>query len=579
MRKTNLILKLLSLTLLLAGPLLSPVKGYSQPPFLDTEYLKIIQNRISPHIIYPKEAQIKGWEGRVKVKFIFTQDGSIRKIDVAESSGYPVLDAAAISAVKDASPYPFPKNYSQDELEIILQVNYAGDKTSPPTESQPSQTTQSTNVQKELTQFIDLAVENNEPLKVAREEIESVQLKVTEAKRNLFPALKLLGYTTEGEFSKVDFEENEARVQLDQPLYYGARLTDTIKQARANLEITKKNYDRLKFDLMQKTETAYYKLAVSKKHLIQKEALKQEAEELLEKIEKLSLAGLVIPLEVSGARAWFEQIGFQVESVKQDLSMAELTFRQVLNIKQAPDIHAELLEAANLNLDLDTCLNAAFQHRPEISISRSLIKFYDYGKRIEVNKSNAFTVDLTSFYGHYRGHFTNDPWARSDNWYAGVKVTKPWGGNTLNTSYNQERVLPRLGQTSPNESATTNAEFNLLDNLKSRYDKKKSEIDLHRSLSDLDETRKSITAEVQEAFLNYQKAALQLKATETEMKFRRNDADVTRIRAMVLETSLSNAVASLNELSETQTKYIQALTNYQISLVNLKKACGYSLKI
>lgn len=620
-----------------------PQSVYSQVIFPAPDYVGFIQDKIHSFFVYPPEAQIRSWEGVVKVRFTLAQDGRIKDIDIAESSGYPLLDAAAILAIKDASPYPFPENYSfERDLEIILPVIYekpkAAAKAAP--EESSSSSPQLTYVQPlpsevkkepalpsnnssvilpeqvndtqlpltkaqtppqndsesqaepavsqtqpeipdpaELTYFSELALENNQPTKVAREEIELAQLKVTEAQRGLFPNLKVSAYNTKGDVFKVDYEEREAKIQVDQPIYYGGRLKDTSRQAKVNLEITEKNYDRLKLDVMHKTETAYYNLVAAKMNLKLKDALRQEAKELLGKIEKLSEIGMTTPLEASSAAAWYKQIEFQIDSIKHDMFMAELTFKQVLNIKEVPRIEAGLLEARELNLDLGTCLEAALQHRPEVYLSELLVKFNDYGQKIEESKERDFQIDLTGSYGHYQGAFVTEKMRSSDNWYAGVKVSKPWGGNTLNSSYTSERTQPRFGQTSATGSSTISADFSLLDNLKRLSDKKKSDIDLHRSLSDFNESAKTVAFEVQDAFLGYQKSVLQLNAAEAEMKFRRTEAEVTKVRSMVGEASLSSAMESLFSLSEAQTKYIQALANYQISLANLKKASGYGIKI
>lgn len=595
---------------------LSPKLAYTQTLFPNPEYIGFIQQKIDSCFIYPPEAKAKSWEGIVKVRFTLAQDGRIKEIDIAESSGYPLLDAAAILAIKDASPYPFPQDYlTEEELEITLPVIYQQSKPQAPSPAQetpppvpmlplhplplssgqeslaPTEEVKSqappveseekplTIAQQELGYFTGLALKNNQPTKVAQEEVELAQLKVTEAQRNFFPNIKISGYNTEGEVFKVDYEEREAKVQLDQPLFYGGRLKDTLNQAKVNLEITRKNYDRLKLDVVHKTETSYYNLVAAKMHLKLKGALQEETKEMLEKIEKLAQAGMATPLEVNSARAWSEQIKFQIDSINQELFMAELTFKQVLNIKEAPKIEAELLEAKRLSLDLGNCLEIALQNRPEVYLSELLVKFNDYGQKVEASKERAFTVDLTSSYGHYQGAYKTEKMRESDNWYAGVKISKPWGGNTLNTSYTTEETQPRFGQTSPTASSTISAEFNLLDNLKRLSEKKKADIDLYRSLSDFNESAKTVAFEVQDAFLNYQKAVLQLNTAEAEMRFRRNEAEVTKVRAMVGETSLSSAMESLYNLSEAQTKFIQALANYQISLANLKKACGYGIKI
>jgi TonB family protein len=604
--------------------------AYSQSTttWLTPEYVSLIQNRINTNFIYPQEAITQGWEGVVKVRFTLTADGRIKDIDVAESSGYPLLDAAAILAIKDASPYPFPKDSQEGEIEIIVPVRYEQIKplTSAPQEAVPLSASEKPITQEEsqismpspqeskvpaqevietpqapaekppeepaqpqesrglilppeLTYFMHLALQNNQPTRVAQEEVELAQLKVLEAQRNFFPAAKVQAYNTTGEVYRLDYEEREARLEVTQPLYYGGRLTGAMKQAKVNLEITQKNYDRLKFDVMQKTETAYYNLIAAKMNLKQKEELQQEAKELLGKIQKLEMGGMIIPIEAESAANWYDQILLQIDAIKQDLYMAELTLKQVLNIKETPKIEAYAIEAKRLNLDLNNCLEIAFKNRPELYLSELLVKFNDYGQQVEAIKNNAFTVDLTSSYGKYEGAYKTEKMRQSDNWYIGFKATKPFGPSTLNSAYTREKTQPRFGQTSPTESSTISGELNLLDNLRRLSDKKRADIDLQRSMSDFDETLKTITFEVQDAFLNYQKALLGLNTAENEIKFRRSQMEVIKIRALVGEASLSATMEALYTLGESQTKYLQALSSYQISLVNLKKATGYGLKI
>ncbi|MBM3255657.1 MAG: TolC family protein, partial [Candidatus Omnitrophica bacterium] len=363
-----------------------------------------------------------------------------------------------------------------------------------------------------------------------------------------------------------------------QPIYYSGRLQDTIRQSKANLEITKKNYDRLELDVIQKAETAYYNLVAAKMHLREKVNLAEEAKSILSKIDRLAKAGMIIPLELASSKSWFKQLELQVKGIEQELFMAELTFKQIMNVKEAPQIKAQLLGAKKLGLDFESCLQIAMQSRPEVYLSEMLVKFNRYGKRIEQEKG-AFKMDLVGSYGFYSGHYITEPWQKSTNWYTGFKVTKPWGANTTNASYTTETVQPKFGQTSATQSSTISGEFNLLDNMKSIAEKKKAGVDLLRSMGDLDETLKTIHFEVQDAFLKYEKAILQLNTAEGEMNFRRTEAEITKTRAMVGEASFSSTIESLYSFSEAHTRHIQALANYYISLANLKKACGYGLQL
>lgn len=616
--KCRLIIGLL-LSLILS---VSSVSGQSTT-WLTPEYIGLIQQKIDTYFTYPLEAQSNGWEGIVKVKFTLTADGRIKDIDIAESSGYPLLDAAAILAIKDASPYPAPASTAAkgEELEIIVPVRYeqlpapplAQEKTDttqqkpislsrenqpafiespkpaggvpgsisyasqlPPSGQQPGQQKAGS---LELSYFLNLALQNNQPTKIAQEEVEMANLKVIEARRNFFPTLKIQAYNTNGQVYKVDYTEREARAEINQPVFYGSRLNDTVKQAQANLDMTRKNYDRLKADVLQKSEVAYYNLITAKMHYREKEALLKEAGELVERIRKLGAMNVIIPLEVEGAANLYDQIQLQLDAVKHDLFMAELALRQVLNVKEAPRIDAQALEAKKVNLNLDHCLDLALKNRPEIFLSEMLVKFNDYGKRVENAKANGFTVDFTSYYGSYEGAYKGEKMQHSENWYLGLKASKPLGGSTLNASYTDEHSQPRFGQTSPTQSSTVSADFSILDNLKRLSENKKSEIDLQRSLSDFNETLKTIKFEVQDAFLNYQKTLLQFSTAEADMKFRRMQAEVAKVRALAGETSITSALEALYNLSEAQSNYIKSLGSYHISLANLKKATGYGLKI
>jgi len=607
--------------------------GYTQPLFLTPEYLGFIQEKISSSFIYPQEALLKGWEGIVKVKFVVAENGRIKDIDIAESSGYPLLDAVAILAIKDASPYPFPEGYpGGKDLEIVLPIDYQQPKSASSVTflSAPSVTESSNSFvpkllqeevstepimqeqvvapeplsveqllsplslspiiegagehilstqNKELADFVQTALTNNQPTKIAREEVELAQLKVTEAKRNFFPSLKIQSYATEGEVYKIKYEEKENKIQLDQPLFYGGRLIDSLKQAQANLEINQKNFERLKLDVVQKTEAAYYNLVSSRILLKQQEKIYKEGMGLLGSIEKLTDIGMLIPLEATSARSWLEQIRFQMDSTKQDLYMAELTLKQVLNIQELPDIKTQLLEPKRLNLDFESCLETAMKRRPEIYLSELLVKFNEYGKKVEASKSKSLTLDFTSSYGSYEGAYKTEPMQSSDNWYIGIKASRPWGASTINTTVSSEETQPRFGQTSATASSTISTELNIFDNLKRISDKKKADIDFRRSISDFDETLKTINFEVQDAFLNYQKAILQFNTALSEMKFRRNELKVAKIRALTGEATISSALSSLVSFSEALTKYMQALGNYYISISNLRKATGYGFEI
>ncbi len=90
----------------------------------DAFYLNSWRRKIETigNLNYPEEARRRKLYGSLRLMVAILPDGSLKEIEVLESSGHKVLDDAAIRIVRLAAPYaPFPDELRQstDVLEII----------------------------------------------------------------------------------------------------------------------------------------------------------------------------------------------------------------------------------------------------------------------------------------------------------------------------------------------------------------------------------------------------------------------------------------------------------------------------
>jgi protein TonB len=60
--------------------------------------VRAAQRKLSEHLFYPPEAIARGIEGEVRLILTLSADGAVENVSIAASSGYPVLDNAAIKA-------------------------------------------------------------------------------------------------------------------------------------------------------------------------------------------------------------------------------------------------------------------------------------------------------------------------------------------------------------------------------------------------------------------------------------------------------------------------------------------------
>lgn len=89
------------------------------------KYLMDMKRKIEFHWEYPQLAARNGWQGSLKINFKINRDGSVSDISLERSSGYPMLDDAAITAVRLSAPFPpFPENFSIDDISIKGQFTY-----------------------------------------------------------------------------------------------------------------------------------------------------------------------------------------------------------------------------------------------------------------------------------------------------------------------------------------------------------------------------------------------------------------------------------------------------------------------
>lgn len=84
------------------------------------EHFAYIRDLLRKRLVYPPLARKMGWGGRTVVSFTILEDGSVQKIRVTESCGFPLLDKCAVETVKTAAPFPRPPV----RADITVPVNF-----------------------------------------------------------------------------------------------------------------------------------------------------------------------------------------------------------------------------------------------------------------------------------------------------------------------------------------------------------------------------------------------------------------------------------------------------------------------
>jgi protein TonB len=74
---------------------------------------------------YPELARQRGWEGTVLLRLYIAADGRVTEAKVEKTSGYPILDAAAVTTVRTWHGYPATRGGRPVATEELLPVRFA----------------------------------------------------------------------------------------------------------------------------------------------------------------------------------------------------------------------------------------------------------------------------------------------------------------------------------------------------------------------------------------------------------------------------------------------------------------------
>lgn len=88
-------------------------------------YFVELKRRIEDKWVYPQEAVRKGQSGQGELRFVLRKDGSVRTVEIVQSTGVAILDRYIENAIRLASPFPpIPASVGEDAIPISINYTY-----------------------------------------------------------------------------------------------------------------------------------------------------------------------------------------------------------------------------------------------------------------------------------------------------------------------------------------------------------------------------------------------------------------------------------------------------------------------
>lgn len=117
----------------LAAPLAAPQTAFAPTPVpapvpsteVSPGYRALLSAWLESHKRYPDSARQRGEEGRAVLRFAVDRSGRVLDFAVAQSSGYPDLDASIEEMMRGAMLPPFPAGMTQPRIEVSVTIRFS----------------------------------------------------------------------------------------------------------------------------------------------------------------------------------------------------------------------------------------------------------------------------------------------------------------------------------------------------------------------------------------------------------------------------------------------------------------------
>ncbi|MDA7857864.1 TolC family protein [bacterium] len=425
---------------------------------------------------------------------------------------------------------------------------------------------------------VRIALDNSVRGGLAEEELELSRLKSKEARRALFPSVAVKYEETRGDAKPLEgissFRDRNFGLQLGIPIYQGGKLTSILKQSELQQEMTEKNLRKIKQGIIFETKKAYYNVVKHQKNLRERQSLFNEAKSALKAVKKRFKLGLSTKLELLTVESLYHQTYYQLISTEKDFSLAMLSLQQLMGLELLTPIQVDTkLNYKDLGIKLNTCLYLAMGNRTEIKLNKLSVKFKKYGNEIS-RSAGRLKIDFTGFIGQSSGGYTNeDDYNKlKDNWSVGVKASKTFGTSTLSATGIRDVAAPKTGESDRKGSQSGQVLLSFLDNYKLYSDKKQGSIQYKKSFGELAKAGQKVTYEVRNAFFNYEKSLVQIKAISKEIELNKEELKIIKTKKKLNMAQGSDVLRTKIKLASSRTSYTDALVFHNISIAKLNQA-------
>jgi len=470
---------------------------------------------------------------------------------------------------------------------------------------------------KDLQDLIVRAKSVHAQAKAAHENIALYNRRVLLALRKLFPEATFTFNNREGVLQNNPFTGDDWHLNIRQPIFNGGVLWNTLLQEKANLEASKKQYDKTLSELVYDLSRAYFEYQRTLQTAVEHRAAVEKMKRFADMSEEKFSQKIISEIERLNVQSLYSQMQFDLESANQELEIAKLDLQKYLDlsvndqitlakiydlddvvegqavsagsvagVKNQPDVFKGEGKAPELSKLVDL----SYGHRPELQVEAAKLQAARLGERIRWGEFLP-KANLTYQFGAFGEAYNNPGNVYNGSGISGVKnepiLKKEWqlmlemnwnvGGNKVNYTFDRDQKAPSITQFDQANGSylrKNGLTFGVLDGLDAFVNVKQAEVDKLNQVVELEKAEKQVLQDVKQAYYDYQKAMIQVNSTVKRLEYRKRLRDFSEHRLSKKEIELSEYLQSESDLVREKAELHKALKEYFSARASLNHAVG-----
>lgn len=467
---------------------------------------------------------------------------------------------------------------------------------------------------KSLEGIIQRSLQVYTPARAAQERISLANRRILVAIRKLFPEVDLEFQKRGGDLSGSQFNSRNYRVNFRQPIFRGGVLWNTVLQEKASLEASKKEYEKTVEDLIFDVSSAYFEYMRSQQAVTESQQALARMKRFLEISEEKYKEEIISEIENLNVQSVYNQVRYDAETAQQEHEIAKLDMQKYLDLDMDDSLQVEnvynldsLIDPSQDKNSQDNSKNTsivpplngvegnqlagdvtlpgirelvdvAYQNRSELQVEAAKMQAARFEERARWGEMIPH-ADITMSFGKLGEAFDLDslnPGLRKEFRLA-LEVTWNLGGNKVGYTFENNEQPPSVSQFlggAGTDIRRNTLTVGVLDGLDQLVGIKEAEVAKIDQIIQLEKAEKQVVQEVKQAYFDYQKYSLEVRAALKRVDYRSRLERLAEHRLEQNEIQISEYLQAESDSLRERNLLHKALKDFFESKAKLNRAIG-----